>query len=102
MIAEEFQRALLVHQQGGHADALAICAKILKQSPEHIETLVLSADLAAKCGDADRALQTYQKVLDLKPGHVLAHYKCGNLFRDRGLLTAALASYDEAIALDPK
>ncbi len=46
-------------------------------------------------------MEIYRKVLDLKPDHAPAHYKRGNLLKDRQQMEAALASYDEAIALDP-
>lgn len=100
-LAETLDGARSAHQQGRHADALAICQEILERQPDHLDTLFLSADIAARSGDSDRALQLYRKVLDLKPDHALAHYKRGNLLKDREQMDAALSSYDEAIALDP-
>ena len=100
-LAETLERARSLHQQGRHADGLAICQEILERQPDHLDALLLAADIAARSGDSDRALQTYQRVLDLKPAHAPAHYKCGNLLKDRGQMDAALASYDRAIALDP-
>jgi protein O-GlcNAc transferase len=100
-VAETLDRARSFHQQGRHADALAICQEILEREPDHLDTLILSADIAARSGEADRALQIYGKVLDLKADHAPAHYKRGNLLKDRNQMEAALASYDQAIALDP-
>jgi protein O-GlcNAc transferase len=100
-LAEKLDRARALHQQGQHAAALAICREILERQPDHLDTVFLAADIAARSGDPDRALQSYRKVLDLKPDHAPAHYKCGNLLKDRGQLDAALASYDKAVALDP-
>lgn len=100
-LVETLDRARSIHQQGRHAQALAICQQILECQPDHLDTLFLAADIAARSGDSDRALQTYRKVLDLKPEHAPAHYKCGNLLKDREQWDAALASYDNAIALDP-
>jgi protein O-GlcNAc transferase len=100
-LAETLDRARSAHQQGRYADALAICQEILERQPDHLDTLFLAADIAARSGDSDRALQIYRKVLDLNPDHAPAHYKCGNLLKDREQMDAALASYDKAIALDP-
>jgi protein O-GlcNAc transferase len=100
-IAESLDRARSLHQQGRHADALVICREILERQPDHVDTLCLSAEIAAQTGESDRATQIYRQVLDLKPDHAPAYYKRGNLLKDRQQLEAAIASYDEAIALDP-
>ena len=68
---------------------------------ETVDSLFLSAEIAAKGGEWDRAMQLYRNVLDVKPDHAPAHYKRGNLLKDRQQMEAALASYDEAVALDP-
>jgi predicted O-linked N-acetylglucosamine transferase (SPINDLY family) len=59
------------------------------------------AETAVRQGDADGALALYGKILELEPRHAVAHYKRGNLFKDRMQPAAALADYDRAIALDP-
>jgi predicted O-linked N-acetylglucosamine transferase (SPINDLY family) len=100
-LAETLDRARSLHQQGRQADAQAICQEIFERQPDHVDTLFLSAEIAARRGESDRAMQIYRKVLDLKPDHAPAHYKRGNLLKDRQQMDAALASYDEAIALDP-
>jgi predicted O-linked N-acetylglucosamine transferase (SPINDLY family) len=100
-LAETLDRAHSAHQQGRHADALAICQEILERQSDHVDTLFLAAEIAARIGESDRAMQIYRQVLDLKPDHAPAHYKRGNLLKDQQQLEAALASYDSAIALDP-
>jgi predicted O-linked N-acetylglucosamine transferase (SPINDLY family) len=101
-LAEALDRSRSALQQGRHADALAICHEILQRDPANVDTLFLSADIFARSGDSDRALQIFQTVADLKPDHAPAHYKRGNLLKDKGKLDAALASYDKAVALDPR
>ena len=101
-VAEALAQARSVWRLGQHAEAQAICQDILSRQPDHVDTLFLSAEIAASQGESDRALQVFRKVLDLKPDHAPAHYKCGNLLKDRQQIEAALASYDQAIALDPE
>jgi predicted O-linked N-acetylglucosamine transferase (SPINDLY family) len=99
--AETLDRARSVQRQGRAADALAICRGILEHRPDDLDTLLLTAEMTAASGEFDRAIQSYRTVIDLKPDHAVAHYKLGNLLRDRQQMEAALASYDEAVALDP-
>ena len=101
-LAETLDRARSLRQLGQHVEALAICQEILERQPDHVETLFLSAEIAAARAEPDRALQVFRKVLELQPDHAPAHYKCGNLLKDRQQMEAALASYDKAIALDPR
>jgi predicted O-linked N-acetylglucosamine transferase (SPINDLY family) len=101
VLAETLDRARSLHQQGQYADALTICQENLKQQPNHVDTLFLMAEITARTGESDRAMQIYRTVLDLRPDHAPAHYKRGNLLKDQQKMEAALASYDEAIALDP-
>src|ERR1700722_17787450 len=101
-LEEALDRARALHQQGQHADALALCQGILDRHPDHVDALFLAADIAARTGDSERALRGFQKVLELKPDHAPAHYKRGNLLKDRQQLEAALESYDKAIALDAR
>ena len=100
-IGEPLEVARSFHQQGQHAHALVICREILARQSDHIDTLFLTAEIAASTGESDRAMQIYRRILDLNPDHAPAHYKLGNLLKDQQQLQAALASYDQAIASDP-
>jgi protein O-GlcNAc transferase len=99
--ADGIEGAHALHQQGRYAESLAICRGILEREPGRIDALFLAAEIVARTGESDRAMELYRRVLDLKPDHAPAHYRRGNLFKDRQQMEAALASYDEAIALDP-
>jgi predicted O-linked N-acetylglucosamine transferase (SPINDLY family) len=66
-----------------------------------IDSLMLSAEIAAREGDPERAIQLYSNVMRLQPKYGMACYKRGNVLNGCGRLEAALASYDLAVALDP-
>lgn len=100
-LGAEFERARSLNQQGQFTGATAICQKILQLQPDHFESLILLAEIAAKEGHPEQAIELYAKVIDLKPDHALAYYKQGNLLKDRNKMQAALASYNQAIALNP-
>lgn len=100
-VAEGIDTARALYQQGRYAESLAICREILERQADHVDALFLSAEIAARTGDPDRALEIYRQVLELKPDYAAAHYKRGNLLKDRQQMEAALASYDMAIAQDP-
>jgi predicted O-linked N-acetylglucosamine transferase (SPINDLY family) len=72
-----------------------------EQQTDLIDSLMSSAELAAREGDPERAIQLYSNVIRLQPKHGMACYKRGNVLKDSGKLEAALASYDLAIELDP-
>lgn len=66
------------------------------------ETLLSAAADAAAAGDLEGAIARYSRLIDLQPGHAIAHYKRGNLYKDQGELDKAIANYDRAILLEPK
>jgi len=97
----KFEVARLLDGQGQHAEAKAACEQILGQQPEHWESLTLLAELEARQGNMQRALQLYTKLIDFRPDFAPAYYKRGNLLRKNCQMEAAIESYDRAIALDP-
>jgi predicted O-linked N-acetylglucosamine transferase (SPINDLY family) len=100
-LSAKFEQARFLDQQGQLAEATSICREILERQPDHVESLILLAELAIRKQDSEQAIQLYSKVIALSPNHALAYYKRGNLLKDRGQMEAALASYDQAVALDP-
>ena len=48
----------------------------------------------------DKALENYNKVLELNPKYALTYNNRGNIYFDRGQNDLALADYDKAISLD--
>lgn len=100
-IAGKFERACSLKQQGQIAEATVICREILELRPDHFESVVVLAEIAASEGDPEKAIELYAKFIELTPNHAPAYYKRGNLLNERNQMQAALADYDQAVALDP-
>jgi predicted O-linked N-acetylglucosamine transferase (SPINDLY family) len=98
---EKLERARSLDQQRQFADAAAICRELLEIQPDHFDSLILWAEIAAKKGDPEQAIELYARIIDLKPEFAPAYYKRGNLLKDSGQMEEALSDYDRAIALDP-
>jgi protein O-GlcNAc transferase len=100
-VATKFEQARALVQQGRLSDAESVCSAILAVQGDHIDSLMLCAEIAARQGKREWATQQYLSITRLKPEYPTAHYKLGNLLKDSGQLQPALASYDRAVALDP-
>jgi protein O-GlcNAc transferase len=94
----KFELARLLSEGGQIAEAKAACMEILGNQPDHWESLALLAELEK---NPEQAIQSYTRLIDLRPDFAPAYYKLGNLFMGRNQLEAALVSYDQALALDP-
>jgi len=97
-----FEHARVLNQRGQFAEAAATCREILEQQPNHLQSLTLWAEIEARQGNRERAIELHTSVIKLSSDHALAYYKRANLLKDSNQLEAALASYDQAIALDPE
>jgi predicted TPR repeat methyltransferase len=92
---------VLAHQQGRHADAIALIEKsvgIVPDRPDFYNNLgiVLQAG-----GRIDAAIDAYQRAIALEPNHANAHSNLGVLLRATGKPVEAEAAYRTAIRLDP-
>ena len=92
--------ARALNLQGQFDAASAICLRTLDEWPAHIESLEVLAEIAAKRGNRQQAIEWYTKVIQLNPRHAGAYYRRGNQLRDSGELEGAIASYNQAIAVD--
>jgi protein O-GlcNAc transferase len=100
-VLAKFEQARALVQQGQLSEAESVCSAILAVQGDHIDSLMLCAEIAARQGERERATQQYLNITRLQPEYPTAHYKLGNLLKDCGQLQPALASYDRAVALDP-
>jgi protein O-GlcNAc transferase len=101
-VLAKLEQARTLSQQGQFHEAASICGAILELQADHVDTLMLSAEIAARERNPAHAIELYSRITRLKPKYGMAHYKCGNVLKDCGQPEAALASYDRAVALDPR
>jgi predicted O-linked N-acetylglucosamine transferase (SPINDLY family) len=101
-LSVKFEPAHTLTQQGQYVAATATCEEMLRLQTDHVESMMSLAEIAARKEDAEPAIEGDAKAIDLNPEHAPAHYKRGNLLKDRGEYEGALANYDRAIALNPR
>jgi cytochrome c-type biogenesis protein CcmH/NrfG len=68
-LGARFEQARALDQQGRLAEATVICQEILERQPEHLESLILLAEIATRKGDLEQAIERYARVVDLRPDH---------------------------------
>jgi protein O-GlcNAc transferase len=99
--AATFAQALNAFHRGRTAQAVGLCADVLRQQPQHADALHLLGVLALQQGKAADGIQWLRKSLHANPQHALAHCNLGNAQRDAGHPTEALDSYRQALSLAP-
>lgn len=70
-------------------------------SDEAVAKLVENGASLLAAGEIDEARTTFESVLEVAPGNVLAHYNLGLIAQEDGDPDAAIAHYDGALATDP-
>ena len=95
----QFQQAQMLHQQGRFSLAQGACEKILKLHATHLDTLLLSAQIAGQTGDLERAVRLLDMAVTLAPGQPSAWCNRGLALQGLGRLDAALDSYERALGL---
>ncbi len=97
----EFQEALKLHQTGNLADASILYNKILKEHPDHFDTISNLSILNMQTGNLDAACELLKKSTELKPDNAVAHGNLGSAFHASGRFEEAIYSYKRAIELKP-
>ncbi len=73
----------------------------LKEAPNSIEALVGKAVAQRRNGDLDNALLTAERAASLAPEHAAAKNTAGTIYRELGILDAAVSHFTEALELSP-
>lgn len=67
MVTERFRQAVLLHQQGHTAEALALYEEILRTDTQHAGALHLSGLIALQTGDAREAADLMRRSVAIDP-----------------------------------
>lgn len=101
MQQEKFQRAMALHQQGQLAQARALYEEVLNIQADHADCLHLLGLIALQSKDYQRAANLIDKAIQHNPAHAGYLVNHGIALKELGQLSAAISSYDSAIALAP-
>jgi tetratricopeptide (TPR) repeat protein len=106
---ELFQRAMQCHQADQWQEAERLYQEVLVVAPDHVDALHLLGVLDCQNGRAEAATRrigaaiTILEAAGVPPAasHAALHLNLGNAWQAAGQLDLAIASYRQAIALDP-
>ncbi len=78
-----------------------IFEKTAETAPNSVKTSYNYALVLKRRGELDRAINWYQRAVDIWPGHQNAWFNLANALRERGKLREAVGAYRKAIELLP-
>jgi Flp pilus assembly protein TadD len=81
--------------------AVAAPAKIVKEPPVTVETLLTQAHAAADKGDTELALRLAQSAIVANPARPASYVTLGDIYAEAGLPDYARSYYDAALNIDP-
>jgi protein O-GlcNAc transferase len=91
----------VLQEQGQFRDAIACYSKALEIRPDYLAALANRSNAWRALGDTDTALADLQSAMQIREFPEGFNNR-GNILRDQGRLLAALADFDDAIALRPQ
>ncbi len=94
-------RALELHRAGRLDDAGAIYQQLLTDSPGHADAEHLLGLVRFRNNDVDSAIRLIRDAVEHDPDNPIYHANLGNVLKDAGRLTDAIAAYRRALALRP-
>jgi protein O-GlcNAc transferase len=98
---QAFALALQHHQAGRLAEAERGYREILRNEPEHADSLHLLGVIALQNGDLTSALSLVQQAVDLRPDAAVCRNNLGQIIERLGRYDEAVRCYETAIELDP-
>lgn len=107
-----FDKAEELFKEKKYSQAETLFESFLKENPNHLKTIEYLGDIAGIEKSWDKALGYYKKLKQLKPSEANYHFKYGgvlgmkakesNKFKALGMIGEVKASFEKAIALNPK
>lgn len=92
---------LLYQQLGNLAGAIAVCGRILKLNPGHIDALVLMSQAVVASGDQERAMEFIRRAIALEPKTPGPRLAIADMFVRIGRPRDAIAQYQAALQFQP-
>lgn len=107
-----FDKAEKLFKEGKYSQAEEVFLFCLKSNPNDLKAIEYLGDIAGQNKDWDKAISYYKKLKVSKPSEANYFYKYGgalgmkakeaNKFRALGMIDEVKASFEKAIALNPK
>ena len=100
-LAVAFDRALGLHRDGRHGEALDAYRKVLADDPKHVEALTYSGVVLLEQGKAQEAAESLQQAVALAPKAAAANAYLANALQVLGRLQDAEAHYRRSLEAAP-
>ncbi len=100
LVQEKFEQALALHQRGYLAQAECLYEQILQDLPTHCDALHLLGVVHAQGRNPHKALQFFDRAIDLENGNAVMHFNRAHALQDLKQWHMALTSYDRVIEID--
>lgn len=96
------EASLELLQQGRQSEAAEMCKAMLREQPDHFDTLYLAGMLHAQRGDFVGAKASIEQAIKLDAENADAYLNLGNVCRALGQHQQALSNYEKAISINPE
>ena len=95
------QGAVLAYRSGRHAEACALCRRIIEVLPDHFDALHLLGVVELECGHSTEAEQALARAISVSPRSAEAHSNLGFALFKLDRFEQARKCQEKAIALQP-
>ncbi len=89
------------HKAGRREEAEALYRSVLRENPNHADTLHLLGVLAAECGNFDLAVAAIGRAIEVRPGVPVYYNNLGLAFSRKEDWERAAAAYRQALRMQP-
>ena len=96
-----FDLALQNHKSGNFKKAKQFYNKILKNFPDHFQSIFLLGTLSAQIKNFKTAINLLKKAIQINPDYLDAYNNLGNVYREMGSSQEAIPYYKKIINIDP-
>ena len=98
---QTFELAVQNHQKHNFQVAEKLYKEVLKENPDHIESISLLGTLLAQTKRYDLAKTLLQKAIKIQPDYAMSHNNLGNVLKLLGEHQKAISSFEKAIQIQP-